>query len=192
MNGLKQGGIILLLLCVVTWIYKWREGQSTRIPVRISDRIRLAVNKIAAGLLNGLASASQNPLINLLKLTEDENYLTQLRQSFTDEELAAMTQMDVVSLSNVLKTEQNKAYQRIAYFLPQQLGYEAYMQWYFPQTKLPVLQTAQPQIPTMQQPTMQQPASGAWHLFPTQTQTQPQVATQTQTQPSPTTTTTPD
>ena len=142
---------ILLIVGLIIWVAKWKESLQQRLPARFGDKIRSNVHNMASNVLAIYSSNNQNGFVSLLRLTEDDAKLTQLRQLLTDEELANITQINVVALSNALKTEQNKVFQRVAYFLPQRVAHEAYAQWFFPDSQLPgVLNTNNGTFPNQQ------------------------------------------
>ena len=143
MQALKRMFAILLVVGLVTWVAKWKESLQQRLPARFADKIRAGVRVVAGNVLASYSINNQNPLVSLLKLTEDDAYLTNLRQLLTDEELADMTRVNVAALAMAVKTEQNKAFQRVAYFLPARMGQEAYSQWFFPETRIAGVATAE-------------------------------------------------
>lgn len=136
MQGGKQAVAVTLLMVAFSLWYVWRDAQPSRVPTRFADRVRVSVRAVATALASGAATSNQNPVVALLRLSDDDAYLNHIRQLLSDSELSEITQLDIVALSAAVKTEQNKAFQRLAYFLPQRLGHDAYMQWYFPQTTL--------------------------------------------------------
>lgn len=142
MQALKPALAILLVVAFVTWVSKWKDSLQHQLPARFADKVRADVKTIAATTLMSYASTNQNPLVSLLRHTQDDIYLTRLRQWLSDDELADMTRVDVAALSNAVKMEQNKAFQRVIYFLPPRMGQEAYMQWFFPETRIPGMKTS--------------------------------------------------
>ena len=134
MQGLKHAVIVILAVAVIAFVASLADRRKNRIPTGIKDRIRSTVKVASQNALIVHSTINQNPVVALLRLTSDNAVLDNLRATFTDPELTDITQIDVAALAEVVKTEQHKAFQRVAYFLPPQLGHDAFLQYYWPQS----------------------------------------------------------
>jgi hypothetical protein len=132
--GLKHACMVLLVLAVVSFVASMADRRKTRIPRSVKDRVRTAIRTVSQNALAIHATMNQNAIVSLLRLTADDAVLDNLRATFCDADLTEITKIDVATLSEAIKTEQHKAFQRVAYFLPAQLGHDAFLQYYFPQS----------------------------------------------------------
>lgn len=155
MQGVKQALLVIFVVAVIAFVARLSDTRQNRIPRSVKDRIRQTMKQIAQNAFVIHVNLNQNPVVSLLRLSGDQAVIENLRNTFSDVELNDITQVDVAALAEVIETEQHKAFQRVAYFLPRQLGHDAYLQFYWPQTlytNTPHQQPPQPDASQTPQP----------------------------------------
>lgn len=148
MQGLKHAVLVIFVVAVISMVVSFSDRRRGQIPRSTRDRIRYTIKATSQDVLSVHSNQSQNPVIVLLRLHSDLAVLENLRSIYTDQELNEISQIDISALVHVVQTEQHKAFQRVSYFLPSQLGQDAYMQNYWPQSVYPSANEAIPQTPT--------------------------------------------
>lgn len=134
MQGFKHALLVVSVIALIAFVSGLAERRRYHIPSSIGDRLKSTLKTISQSVLHAHASSNQNPFAALLKLSGDIAILEHLRSMFTDPQLSQITRVDVEALSDLMIKEQRKAFERVAYFVPPQLGHDAYLQYYWPES----------------------------------------------------------
>jgi len=126
--------MVIITVAIISFVASLSDQRKNRIPRAMQDRIKQKIKEMSQNVLLIHTTLNQNPVVSLLTLTEENSILEQFRCLLSDVELSNLTKVDIAALSDIMRSEQHKAYQRAAYFLPPQLSHDAYLQYYFPQS----------------------------------------------------------